>query len=256
MVCGCVVNTGAIRKSYKGPSAVDCAPNRHTGCTLKLQKYCVFHPYPPLFLLYYFVSFPRPEILEMALYKTSLFYWIITPPTHRADTGALCQDPPLEHRVLWPSHSCAARHQRSGGYSNNPCHTHAQALETLGCVWGEGSGLVVKGFVSFWSLEKFRKLHEKLQNLWTLQSVILKQASGSLYVSCCLVLGFPVQRDQTSKDPFHTIQYKTAKNCKISLNLRELYHLEKILEKNWLKSLSLYTDVFVEALNLCFVTAE
>lgn len=70
----------------------------------------------------------------------------------------------------------------------------------------------------------------------------------------CLVWGFPVQRDEASRGPFHKIQYKTAKNCEVSL--RELYHLEKILEKNWLKSLSLYTDVFVEVLNLRFVTAE
>lgn len=190
---------------------------------LKVAKILCFSPIStPLFaLLFSILSSPRDPG------NGSLQNLPILLPTHRADTGALCQDPPLEHRVLWPSHSCAAPHQRSGGYSNNPCHTHAQTLETLGCVWGEGSGLVVKGFVSFWSLEKFRKLCEKLQNLWTLQSVILKQASGSLYVSCCLVLGFPIQRDQTSKDPFHTIQYKTAKNCKISLNLRELYHLEK-----------------------------
>lgn len=157
---------------------MDCAPNRHTGCTLKLQKCCVFHPYPPLFCFIIFYPFLAQRSWKWLTTKPPYFTGLST-PTHRADTGALCQEPPLQHGVLWPSHSCAAPHERSGEYSNNPCHTHAQALESLGCVWGEGSGLVVKGFVSFWSLEKFRKLHEKLQNLWTLlQHVTLKQGSG------------------------------------------------------------------------------
>lgn len=82
----------------------------------------------------------------MAYDKNSLFYWIFTPLSHRADTGALCQDPPLELGVLWPSQSGTAPHERSGGTSNNPCHTHAQALESLGCVWGEGSGVIIKVF--------------------------------------------------------------------------------------------------------------
>lgn len=73
-----VVNTGAIRKSYKRVSAVDCAPNRHTGCTFKLQKILCFSliPFPLCFIIFY--PFLAQRSWEMAHYKTSLFYWIFT----------------------------------------------------------------------------------------------------------------------------------------------------------------------------------
>lgn len=165
-------------------------PQTGTELHLKVAKNTVFFTRIHPSLLYYFLSFPHTDILENgSLQNLPILVDYHPPHTHRADTGALCQDPPLEHGVLWPFHSCAAALERSGGYSNNPCHTHAQALESLGCVWC----LVVKGFVSFWSLEKFRKLCEKLQNLWALlQHIILKQASGSLSF---LVLGFSLCKE-------------------------------------------------------------
>lgn len=226
LVCG--KHRGYLEILQKGQCSGLCPKQAHR-FHLQVAKNTVLFTHTLPSLLYYFLSFPGPEILGNGSLQNLPVLLDFYPPHPRADTGALCQDPPLEHGALWPPHSWTAPHERSGGNSNNPCHTHAQALESLGCVWGEGSGLVVKGFGSFWSLEKFRKLCEKLQNLWTLlQHVILKQASGNLYVSCCLVLSFPVQRDEASRDPFHTIQYKSAKNCRISL--RELYQLEKILE--------------------------
>lgn len=228
---------------------MDCAPNRHTACTLKLQKTLLFtHTHPSL--LYYFLSFPHTEILGNGSLQNLPVLLDFHPPHPRADTGALCQDPPLELSGL-PTAGLLHMRDQEGAATIPVTHMprHWKALGVLGV---RGVGWLSRDLPHFGA---WKSLGICVRNCKPLDSSLTcySKARKWKFVSC-LVLCFPVQRDEASRDPFHTTQYKTAKNCKISW--RELYHLEKILEKNWLKSLSLYTDVFVEVLNLCSVTAE